>query len=222
MSSGLFYVILKQMDQKDISQDKFIELDLSFISSFFSNYKLPLLFSFIGLILIYFGFSYQSKKQNSPPQDIKIIKGQQSDVICVHIAGAVIAPGVYDLPPSSRLKDALIAAGGLSKDANRDYIEKNINLAQTLKDETKVYIPFISESPSNITSDNTLGVSDSASSKINFNTATLTELDSLSGVGPVTAQKIIDNRPYNSLQDLIDKKVLWQSTLDKIKDKITI
>jgi competence protein ComEA len=58
--------------------------------------------------------------------------------------------------------------------------------------------------------------------KINVNTATAKELDVLPGVGPVTAQKIIDNRPYAKLEELKEKKAVNKSTYEKIKDKVTL
>ncbi|OGY23252.1 MAG: hypothetical protein A2172_02675 [Candidatus Woykebacteria bacterium RBG_13_40_15] len=58
------------------------------------------------------------------------------------------------------------------------------------------------------------------SDKININTATEKELDSLPGIGPVRAEKIIENRPYESIEDLLNKKVLGEATFENIKDKI--
>jgi competence protein ComEA len=64
--------------------------------------------------------------------------------------------------------------------------------------------------------------SDTQSGVININSATESELDKLSGVGPVTAQKIIDGRPYSNLSDLVAKKILTQKAFDKIKDQISV
>lgn len=179
---------------------------------------LPLGLGFAGLILLGTGiiFSLNSKKT----EDITFSSSQNNSnqsvnsKITIDIEGAVLNPGVYSLPDSSRVKEALISAGGLSSDADRDFISKNINLAAQLSDGQKLYIPRIGD---NLTSP-VLGTN---TSLVNVNTASLGELDSLAGIGPVTAQKIVDSRPYKSVDDLVSKKILSSKVLDKIRERIT-
>ncbi|HYM65593.1 MAG TPA: helix-hairpin-helix domain-containing protein, partial [Candidatus Sulfotelmatobacter sp.] len=116
-----------------------------------------------------------------------------------------------------------ISAQGLSEDADRDYISKNINLAQKLSDGAKIYIPKIGEvvSLNQNSESNVLGVQ-AQTSLININSATSESLDSLPGVGPVTAQKIINSRPYATIDELLSKKIVSNSVFTKIKDKITV
>jgi competence protein ComEA len=112
----------------------------------------------------------------------------------------------------------LVAAGGLSLEADRNWVTQTLNLAAKVKDGDKIYIPFVGGSGQ---SQEPTG-SDPAGKKININKASLSELDTLSGVGPVTAQKIIDNRPYAAVADIITKKVVSQKVYDTIKEQISV
>jgi competence protein ComEA len=147
----------------------------------------------------------------------------QEKQITVDIEGAVVKPGVYDLPFDSRVQDALIAAGGMSDKADRERVSKGLNLAAKLSDGGKIYIPFIGDST---ISPGTGGGGDTVlganSSLININTASASVLDKLQGVGPVTAEKIISNRPYSAIEELVSKKVVGQKVFEGIKDKISI
>lgn len=146
----------------------------------------------------------------------------------VDVSGAVIHPGVYKLLTTARVQDALIAAGGLAAFADRDWIAKNLNLANKLSDGGKVYIPSKPIQTSNSTfiressSENSQMATSSDSHMVNINTASLSELDKLPGIGPVTAGKIIDNRPYADAKDLLSKKVLGQKIFDQIKNSISV
>jgi competence protein ComEA len=144
--------------------------------------------------------------------------------ITIDIEGSVEKPGVYTVPANSRTQDALIAAGGLSQSADRQQVAQHLNLAAPLTDGAKLYIPALGEQmvASGNSSDSSTGVSGSGSKIVNINQATESDLDALPGVGPVTAQKIIDNRPYQSVQELLDKKVVGQSVYGKIKDEVTV
>jgi len=141
-----------------------------------------------------------------------------SEKIAVDVEGAVIKPGVYELSSDSRIVDALSAAGGMSEEADRDYVQKSINLAQKITDGIKIYIPRVGEQ---VLSTSTNVSSAGSSSTININTASESDLDGLPGVGPVTAGKIIAGRPYASTQSLLDQKVVTSSVFEKIKNQIS-
>ena len=147
------------------------------------------------------------KRETTSETDKKLI---------IDVGGAVTTPGVYELPQNSRIKDALIIAGGLSEKADRDYVQKNINLAEIIKDGQKIFIPFIGKSGQ------VAGYVEANSEldKININTATLQDLDTLKGIGATRAKSIIDGRPYKSVEDLVTKKIVSQSILDSIKDRL--
>lgn len=139
--------------------------------------------------------------------------------IVVDVEGAVIKPGVYSLPKDSRVKDALVKAGGLSLQADRDWVGKSLNLAIKLQDGYKIYIPRIGETGI-MGKTSIMGTTENE--LINLNSATAKELDSLPGVGLVTAQKIIDGRRYSSIDELLSKKIVGASVFEKIKEKVTV
>lgn len=152
------------------------------------------------------------------------------DKIQVDVAGAVVNPGVYALPSKARVKDAITMAGGFSDKANAEWIAKNLNLAAKLSDATKIYVPFEGEDITTSTTGNTSSVLSSGvvsgqagnTGLININTASQSQLEGLSGVGPVTAQKVIANRPYSSVDDLLTKKVVGQSVFGKIREQVAV
>lgn len=188
-------------------------------------YRVPFLFFSFGIVFLFVAIFlfYQEKtagqsvvieqnlSQSSPsPQSPKLIK--------VDVSGAVVNPGVYELKSSDRIQEALIKAGGLAEKADREWVAKNLNLAQKLPDGAKIYIPKANEQAGSS------GLSDlgNLGHLININSASAEELESLSGIGPVTSQKIISGRPYESIDDLLNKKIVGKSVWGKIKDKITV
>lgn len=140
--------------------------------------------------------------------------------LIVDIEGAVVNPGLYSLPLESRQQDAITAAGGFNEKADHEVIARSMNLAARLSDGMKLYIPSVGEQP--LTSSGEQGVAGVSTGNISINSASSSELDSLPGVGQVTATKIIQNRPYNSLEELLTKKIVSKSTYEKIKDLITL
>lgn len=178
----------------------------------------------VGLALILTGL-VSTLVSSSQPKDIifdKITDATASARIFIDVQGAVVSPGVYELKQDSRVQDVLILAGGLSSLADRDWVSKNLNLARKVADGTKIYVPRAGESVSqNISgSENQIiGVSEGL---VNINTASLGELDKLPGIGPVTGQKIIDNRPYSETGELLTKKAVGKKVFEQIKEKITV
>lgn len=138
--------------------------------------------------------------------------------IFIDIEGAIISPGVYELSEGSRLKDAIISAGGLANDADREFCEKNLNMAELIKDGQKIYIPLIE----NTDAQQGYFEAISSSKMININKATIVELDTLWGIGSARAESIVKNRPYQSLEELITKNVLTKSIFDRNKDLLTV
>lgn len=184
---------------------------------------LPISLGFLGLIFFIYGLI--ALFVGSGQQNEVIFEASESEnqselkTTVVDVAGAVVRPGVYKLESDARVQDALIAAGGLSFAADRAWVAKRLNLAARVEDAQKIYIPAEGESKSSGGSE---GRKSSIEGSININTATQTELEGLPGVGAVTAQKIIDSRPYGSTEDLLNKKVVGKSVFEKIKDKVSI
>ena len=142
--------------------------------------------------------------------------------IWVDVSGAVVAPGVYKLAEGARIKDALVAAGGISSTADRTIVAKEVNLAAVVTDGQKIYIREKLNGP-RIGSGVTGGEAGATTAdKINLNTASLSELDSLWGVGEVRAGEIVKNRPYAKVEELLTKKIVTKSVFEKIKDQIVV
>lgn len=183
------------------------------------SYKLPIGLILVGLVLIIGGLFLNPQKTPEFPKEsivetpIKYMK--------IDISGSVVTPGVYELEEGSRVEDLIKKAGGLRHDANQDFVEKNINRAQKLVDGSKYYIPKTGESAPTVNNFTSGGVVSGASTQvININTASQKELEELSGIGPVTASNIIQNRPFASIDDLINKKIVNKGTFEKIKTSI--
>jgi len=138
--------------------------------------------------------------------------------IWVDVQGGVVRPGVYSLREGDRVKDALIAAGGLGGQADREAVAKYINLAEKIKDGTKLYIPVLGESEQENREDGQ--VQGLSTGRVNINTATKSELDQLWGVGEARAEMIIEGRPYQTIDEV--KKVLPSNVYEQIKDMITV
>lgn len=151
--------------------------------------------------------------------------------VAVHIVGAVPRPGLYEFAEGARVQDAIDAAGGLLTSASVD----SINLAALLIDGQQLVIPYKDgETPTEESSDLELPGSDESETTdssgetelININTATLEELDSLPGIGPTTAQRIIDyrteNGPFTAIEEIMDVSGVGPSTFDEIKNLITV
>lgn len=178
-----------------------------------------------GLLMVVGVFSMVVISSRPGTEELVIQKaGEEIQTnIYVDVGGAVEKPGVYQLQSSSRVNEALVIAGGLGEDADREWVERNLNLAAKVTDGQKIYIPSQGESgkvaPNKDTPSQSKGVS--FSEKINVNTASSAELDTLWGVGEVTAKKIIDSRPYGAIEELLTKKAVKSNVYEAIKDKIT-
>ncbi len=150
-----------------------------------------------------------------------------TSVIYVHVSGAVITPGLYEISSGSRIFDAIEAAGGLRDDA----AEESVNLAQVIEDGSHVVVLTKEESQntSSIQSNSSSTVqslSTSTSGLVNINTATLQELTTLKGIGEATAQKIIDDREQNgafkSKEDLKRVAGIGDKKYEAVKAYITV
>lgn len=212
--------------------------------------------SIVCLSIAVFISSYELGTHQSSPDDItweksdtsqedKTNKNTKKDTsenfIYIDVSGSVVTPGMYKVKQSTRLSQAVEQAGGLSYEADKEYYYRNFNLAKTLTDQEKIYVPSYIEIQRGLFTEHTRILtympeensdiveldSDKSSvqqdeTKISINTATAEKLESLPGVGPATATKIINNRPYESLEDIKTKKAVGESLFSKIQDMIQL
>ncbi len=143
----------------------------------------------------------------------------------VHVAGAVRAPGVYELAPGSRVRDAIEAAGGPAPDA----AEQELNLAAPLADGSRMYVPAVGEEVAGPLVVAPAGAGgegpDQVGGLVDVNRATVDELVTLPGVGPATATAIVEDRarngPFAGVDDLDRVTGIGPAKLDALRDLVT-
>ena len=142
-------------------------------------------------------------------------------IVLVHVAGAVVEPGVYQLVGDARVRDALVAAGGPIETADWNAL----NLAAPVTDGTKIYVPTVGEVlPPSLTSS-----ADPSGSvptgPVDVNAADAAELDSLPGIGPATATAIVTERerngPFVDVDDLDRVPGIGPAKLEALRDLVT-
>ncbi len=159
-----------------------------------------------------------------PPGVASASPVSQAAVVVVDVGGAVAHPGVYRLPSGARLGDAVAAAGGYSARVDPERADVELNLAAVVHDGDQIHVPARGDSSTAAAATAAAGGS-LATSPLDLNRATAAQLDTLPGVGPVTAAKIIaarEQQPFASLDDFAGRKVVGSSTLDKIRGLVTV
>lgn len=196
--------------------------------------KAQLAVGLVGFFLLVAGLTMAASlglRQEDP--EVKILSVDEAreagSEVVVDVAGAVEKPGVYRLEADARVQDAVTAAGGLEAGADREWIAKYVNLAQPLVDGSKLYIPFSGENilgkEGTLTENSALTgnfLGESSGFLININTASAAQLESLWGIGDARAKTIIDNRPYQTIEELVDKKLIPVNVFEEIKDEISV
>ncbi|HLF78831.1 MAG TPA: ComEA family DNA-binding protein [Dehalococcoidia bacterium] len=177
--------------------------------------QLPLL-ALAGLLLLS-AVSYSQTREHTPPalvfrDDSPLAEGTP---IRVHVAGAVAAPGVYELKSGDRIAEALAAAGGPIDAADLDAL----NLARRVRDEEQVVVPRRSGGGPRA---EVLA----AGAKVDINAASESMLDQLPGIGEAYARRIVDSRkvdgPFKSTQELVDRRVLPRATYERIRELVVV
>jgi competence protein ComEA len=135
----------------------------------------------------------------------------------VHVSGAVAAPGLYRLTDGSRVVDAIAAAGGFAEKAD----ETGVNLARLVSDGEQLVVPVEGEQPPV-----SGGAGSKGDGKVNLNTATTTELDTLPRIGPAMAERIIQwrdaNGRFTSVEDLLAVPGIGEKMLESLRDLVTV
>ena len=185
------------------------------------QFKIPIALSLFGLVLIIGGAFASGLNKQQPKTYPKESLVQSQKLISVDVSGAVQKPGVYKLTDGSRIEQAIQASGGFSQEANQEYISKYLNMAQKLSDGSKVYVPFEGEQASGSQGSGTVAGTQT-SSQININTATQAELETLPGIASIRASNIISGRPYQVVEDLLNKKIVTKAVFEKIKEQLVV
>lgn len=225
----------------------------SYMNKLNKKYKIIIIISTIMVIgLSYYVYSKENSKNEM--SDLQVEEGniennqsiKEEKKIKVHISGAIKNEGVFELDENSRIIDVIQQAGGLTEQSYTKYI----NLAEMLEDGSKIYIPTKEEIENQEkqneeqenkkdieTFKNTITINQNENNqnykstnqkikKININTATQEELDSLPGVGASTANKILnyrkENGKFKTKEDIKNVSGIGESKFNKIKDLIEV
>ncbi len=173
-----------------------------------NNKKYFLVFLFLLSVLL---VGNLFKSNDSAEQD-KVISTIKEDVInseiIVDIQGAIKNSGIYRVNTSTRLFELVDKAGGLTDNYDKEYYSKNINPSLKLKDQQKIYIPTINDRY--------------LDNLVNINSADLDILVNKLGLSSANAKKIIGERPYSNIEELLTKGILSSKTYSQLSYKIRI
>ncbi|HEM3703445.1 TPA: helix-hairpin-helix domain-containing protein [Streptococcus suis] len=170
----------------------------------------------------------QTSSSSESVEETSTEASKELSQLVVDVKGAVAKPGLYTLEASARVNDAVKAAGGLTSQAD----PKSINLAQKLSDEAVVYVASKDENISVVASTTASTTASSAmsqegnESKVNLNTATEADLQTISGIGAKRAADIIAYREANggfkSVDDLNNVSGIGDKTMESIRPYVTV
>ncbi len=159
---------------------------------------------------------------SSVDEDAAVPSGDEAaplgEVVVLHVLGAVAEPGIVELPLGARVVDAIAAAGGPAADADL----AGVNLARVVADGEQLRVPRVGEVPT--AGPATGGVAPDG--RVNLNTADAAALETLPGVGPAIAARIIawrdENGPFRSVDELTAVSGIGERTLDGLRDQATV
>ena len=195
----------------------------------------------VGIILaimsiVLINYVYLRKPQTISDEDLNIYEEediQEEEIkqeedkkeIVVHVAGAINVEGIVFLKEGDRVSSAIEKAGGVTQDADMS----QVNLAYQLEDGMKIYIPKIGEDKQelqeNVTIPNQV-TNEKKTTKVNINTATKEELETLPGIGKSTAEKIIkyrqENKRFSKIDEIKEVSGIGDAKFESIKNQITV
>lgn len=136
-----------------------------------------------------------------------------SAAIYVHVLGAVVTPGLYELREGDRVVDAIAVAGGFAEGAD----ETQLNLARQVSDGEQIVVPLLGEA---------VPPGEQQSGKVNLNTATEEQLETLPRVGPALAQRILDwreaNGRFSAIEDLLSVTGIGDKTFEGLRELVMV
>lgn len=182
---------------------------------------LIIVFILSGLAVSYIINTHKKDKPQLVLEKTETVNESPKQSIFVHVAGEVVSPGLYKLFEGDRVADAVIIAGNALSAAHIDAV----NLAEPLIDGMKVVVPRKEEDISSQT-ENLSDISFLSTKKVNINIASTSELETLTGVGPTTANKIIEYREksghFKSLEEIKNIHGIGEKKFESLKDEISI
>ena len=213
----------------------------------FLSKKQKIIFITIGtLMIVFIGYYIIQKQENYSYNEIEIettensVEGSineekiENTNIIVHITGEIINDGIIEIEEGSRIADVIEEAGGITEEADLS----KVNLAYQVSDGQKIYIPNINEKENEIQNSIEKYITNEAgdniiiegkeisSEKVNINTATQTELETLNGIGPSTALKIInyrnENGKFETIEDIKNVPGIGEQKFENIKEGICV
>jgi competence protein ComEA len=167
------------------------------------------------LFLYTFSLTYRTAQPDVVMANDSVVQ-VEPECCQVEVTGAVNSPGVYTLMRGQNTQDALLAAGGFRQDADAEFVIKKLDLDTEIQGSQKLFIPAamdkneISEAKMEDTS------------RVSVNTATLQVLDTLPYVGAKTAQKIVDGRPFHSIEDFFSRISFSESRQTELRELIQL
>ena len=154
-------------------------------------------------------------------------KAEEKETMVIDVKGAVVKPGVYEAQSGDRVIDIIQLAGGLQENADQN----QINFAMKVEDEMVLYLPVIGEEEKHNNGGTTpnfgsFAATSSDNGKVNLNTATESELQTLTGIGPSKAAAIIEyrdtNGPFKEIEQLKEISGIGDKTFEKLKEEISV
>jgi competence protein ComEA len=188
--------------------------------------KVSIPFAALGLIFLGVGVMQMRRVTEAPEVEVvepgELIK--ETGVV-VDVAGAVKSPGVFRLNQGARVAEAVEAAGGLTDGADGDYVARFVNQAEVVKDGMKIFIPMAGAISPGEVGDAGEGIGGggvAGGGLVNVNTASLSELDALWGIGEARANDIVMNRPYGDLAELETKAGIPKNVMERNQGKMSV
>ena len=181
---------------------------------------------------IFFATPSHNNSEELLPVEGNLKQNDKEPTVVVYVSGAVHKPGVYEVRPNLRAEDVLKVAGGVTEEADLS----KVNLAKKCKDGTQINVPSLrkakvkggasgSKSTSQYSGVSRSGTDEAKSPKININTATQAELETLPGVGSATALKIMDYRSahsFSSIEEIMKVSGIGTAKFAKMKDHLEV
>jgi competence protein ComEA len=173
----------------------------------------------VGQRLAHAGAASSSEVVTPPLEQVDAAPARRPALV-VHVVGEVRRPGLYRLRDGARIADAVRRAGGAGRDANL----AGVNLAAPLVDGIQIVVPSRAAAVGSASGGSSAGES-AAGGMVSLSSATVEELDELPGVGPITAQKIVDYRtehgPFASVDDLDAVPGIGPTRIEQLRDLVT-